>query len=139
MAETAELLEWQVTAEKVDELIRRIVAHANPLQIIAFGSRARGDHRDDSDLDIAVILDGDEIGVYKQVPYTLLRGITMEVDMIVATKAKYDLHRPWLNSVYNYIDQEGVVLYDREHPQRASPQALHLGSGRFVSPSVSAA
>ena len=31
-----------VTKEKVDELQRRIVAKADPLKIVAFGSRARG-------------------------------------------------------------------------------------------------
>ena len=45
MVEHAEEPDWQVTAEKVDELVRRIVTHANPVQIIAFGSRVRGDHR----------------------------------------------------------------------------------------------
>lgn len=139
MAAIAELQDWQVTAEKVDELVRRIVAHADPLQIIAFGSRARGDHRPASDLDIAVILAGNEESVYKQVPYTLVRGLEMEVDLIVASKGKYDLHRPWMNSVYNYIDREGVVLYDRDDPRRAGTQALHFGTGRFVSPSVSIA
>ncbi len=49
--------DWSVTQEKVDEVVRRIVATADPLQIIVFGSRARGDHRPDSDLDLAVILD----------------------------------------------------------------------------------
>ena len=131
MAGLQDLLDYQVTPERVDEAVRRIVDYANPLQIIAFGSRARGDHREDSDLDLAVILDDDAPQVARdRVPYTLLAGLDIPVDLVPVTKAKYDLHRPWLNSVFNYIDQEGVVLYDRDNPGRACPLALHAGAGR---------
>jgi len=132
-------IDWAVTEERVAEMLRRIIAMANPLQIIAFGSRARGDHRPDSDLDIAVILDAPQEEVYNLLPYTVLSGIDMSVDMIVVSKTHYDLHRPWLNSVFNYIDLEGVVLYDREHPESANPDALYVGSGRRVGSAISAA
>jgi predicted nucleotidyltransferase len=132
-------IDWAVTEDRVAEMLRRIVAMADPLQIIAFGSRARGDHRPDSDLDIAVILDAPEDEVLNLLPYTVLRGIDMSVDMVVVSKSKYDLHRPWINSVYNYIDREGIVLYDREHPDSARPHALHIGGARRVGATVSAA
>jgi len=131
--------DWGVTPEKVEELVRRIVEMADPLQILVFGSRARGDHRPDSDLDLAVILDAPEEQVLRILPYTVVRGIDMTVDMVVVSKDKYDIHRPWLNSVFNYIDREGIVLYDREHPERARPDAVHVGAGRRVDTHVSAA
>jgi predicted nucleotidyltransferase len=129
-------LDWSVTRGKVDEAIRRIVAAADPLQIIAFGSRARGDHRPDSDLDLAVIVDAPEEEVRKLVPSTLISDIGLPVDLVAVSKSKYDLHRPWLNSVYNYIDSEGIVLYDREHPESARPNALHVSPGGRVFSSV---
>ena len=132
-------IDWAVTEERVAEMLRRTVATADPLQIIAFGSRARGDHRPDSDLDIAVVLDAPEDEVLTLLPYTVLRGIDMSVDMIVVSKEKYDLHRPWINSVYNYIDREGIVLYAREYPDSARPSALHIGGARRVGTTVSAA
>ncbi len=46
-----------VTEEKILAAVQRIVAVANPIRIIAFGSRARGDFRPNSDLDLAVIVD----------------------------------------------------------------------------------
>lgn len=132
-------IDWKVTEERVAEMLRRIVATADPLQVIAFGSRARGDFRPDSDLDIAVILDAPQHEVYNILPYTVLRGIDMSVDLIVASKEHYDDHRPWRNSVFNYIDREGVVLYDREHPEHARPHAVLAGDGRRVDATVSAA
>jgi hypothetical protein len=54
----------------------------------------------------------------------------MEVSLIVVSKAKYDLHRPWLNSIFNYIDREGAILYDRNDPQYTRPYALLFSSAR---------
>jgi len=131
--------EWAVTAERVEEMRRRIILKADPLRIIAFGSRARGDHREDSDLDIVVVLDAPQEQVHRLLPYTVLDELSMPVDMIVVSKAEFDDLRPWLNSVFNYADREGVILYDREHPELASPQALHTRGGRLVGATVSAA
>ena len=130
---------WGVTDEHVAEAIRRIVAQADPLQILVFGSRARGDHHENSDLDLAVVLDCEPEEVNKRLPYEVLSGLKMELDMVRVSKEEYDLYRPWLNSIYNYIDQEGVVLYDREHPERAKPNAVHIGFERRVSITASAA
>lgn len=40
-----------------DEIVRRIVAVADLERIVLFGSRARGDHRPDSDVDLFVELE----------------------------------------------------------------------------------
>jgi antitoxin ChpS len=39
-------------------LLDAVVSHFDPLQVILFGSRARGDHSADSDADVAVVLAG---------------------------------------------------------------------------------
>ncbi len=132
-------IDWAVTPERVSEAVHRIVAKADPLRIIAFGSRARGDHRPDSDLDLAVILDVPEAEVDNVLPYTVLRGVKMSVDMIPISRAVYDLHRTWLNNVCNYVEREGIVLYDREHPESARPDTLHSGSERRIGTHFSAA
>ena len=132
-------LDWSVTREKVDEALRRIIAVADPLQVIAFGSRARGDHRPDSDLDLAVIFANDDEKLRRRLPYSVFRGVDMTIDLLVASSATYDLYKPWRNSVWNKIAAEGVLLYDREHPERARPDALYAGEGGRVDSQSSAA
>jgi predicted nucleotidyltransferase len=139
MATQPRPLDWTPTEEKVSEVLRRIIAHANPVQIIAFGSRVRGDHQPDSDLDLAVIVDETEAENRNPLPYVPLRGVGMIVDLIVVSRQHYDHFRPWLNSVFNYIHKDGIVLYDREHPESASTDALHLGGEPRVDPSISIA
>ena len=134
---------WAVTPEKISEAVRRMVEHVNPLQIILFGSRARGTARPDSDLDLAVIVDAPDDAtddeVRRRLPYTVLRGLRMEVTLIVASRAKFDLHRPWPNSIFNYIDREGIVLYDRQSAEPSHPNALATGAGGRVDTGAAAA
>src|SRR5581483_1034211 len=39
------------------EIVHTIVEHLHPERVILFGSRARGDHHEDSDYDVIVVLD----------------------------------------------------------------------------------
>ncbi|HZL53473.1 MAG TPA: nucleotidyltransferase domain-containing protein [Terracidiphilus sp.] len=116
--------EWYVTEQKVAEAVRRLIAAVDPLEIIAFGSRARGEHRPDSDLDLAVILDVPESEALDAVPGDLFKGLQMPVDLLPIAKERYDRFRPWLNSVHQKIDREGVRLYERGK-QSASLDTLH--------------
>ncbi len=115
--------EWFVTEQKVHEAVRRLIETVDPLAIIAFGSRARGQHRPDSDLDLAVILDVPESEAFNVVPPEIFKGLRMPVDLLPIAKERYDRFRPWLNSVHRYIDEEGVRLYERGG-EPASPDAV---------------
>ena len=43
-----------VTDKLLDQMVQAIVAEVDPEQVILFGSRARGDAREDSDIDLVV-------------------------------------------------------------------------------------
>ena len=116
--------DWYVTEDKVKEAVRRVVEAADPLAIAIFGSRARGEHRPDSDLDLAVILDLPQAEAVNAVPDEIFRGIRMPIDLLPVSKERYDRMRPWLNTVHRQIDTEGVWVYERG-AEIASADLIH--------------
>ena len=46
---------WQITPEKVQAVVQRLIQVAKPKKIILFGSYVRGEATRDSDLDILVV------------------------------------------------------------------------------------
>lgn len=46
---------WAVTPEKIAEAVRRLIAAAAPMRLIAFGSAATGDLSIANDLDLLVV------------------------------------------------------------------------------------
>ncbi len=114
---------WQVTEEKVSEALDRIVRAANPLKIIAFGSRARGTSHAESDLDLAVILDVMPPGK-RIVGSEMLSDLCLPVDLLVMDAGRHNRYKMYLNSVHHDIAEEGVVLYDRERNGRTDQNAI---------------
>jgi hypothetical protein len=49
----------EITQQTIDSVVRTIVDRFHPRRIILFGSRARGDHRSDSDLDLFIEMEVD--------------------------------------------------------------------------------
>ncbi len=114
-AANAGSISWGVTEEKILAALDRLVAAADPVKIIAFGSRAKGDAREDSDLDLAVILPRDAPRPSISL-WSVLSGLRMSVDLIVADEARHERFRRSINSVHYDIAEEGVVLYRKgEH------------------------
>ena len=75
----------------LDEIVRRIVACANPEKIILFGSGARGKMGSNSDIDLLVIKSGEfDAGALTEEIYMQLIGVGQAVDVVVvsATDAK---------------------------------------------------
>ena len=78
----------------LEEIIRRIVACANPEKIILFGSGARGDMDTHSDLDLLVIKNGEfDAGALTEKIYMHLIGIGQAVDVIVVSAADAEKYR----------------------------------------------
>jgi len=105
----------------VEELTERLKA-LNPYKVILFGSYANGDPTEDSDLDVAVILDSDEIldnftqrmerwrpvaKAVREVHYQIA------MDIIVYSKAEIDYLKKEGDSFLEEIESTGKVLYEK--------------------------
>ena len=88
----------QVTEEDILEMVRRIVAAANPVKVILFGSRARGTARLDSDVDLLVIEHEPVAQRQESVRLrSLLRDFQVPIDIVVMGQSfaerYWDAHR----------------------------------------------
>jgi predicted nucleotidyltransferase len=105
--------DWSVTAEKLTEATRRLVEAAKPRKIILFGSRARGDAREDSDLDLLVIEKEVTDRVAEMVRLNrVLKGLILPVELVVISERMFE---EWANTpgtVYFEAKREGEILYE---------------------------
>ncbi|HEY4114140.1 MAG TPA: nucleotidyltransferase domain-containing protein [Rhizomicrobium sp.] len=100
------------------------MAAIDPLRIVAFGSRAKGTQRPDSDLDIAVIFDPNSPLRPTTKLWTLFDDLEMPVDMLVIDEPKHLWLATSINSVHHSIAKEGVVLYRKGGDGRADTDAV---------------
>ena len=98
--------------EIISTMTERIVQDFDPLQIILFGSQARGDTHLHSDVDLLV--------VFSQL--TDRRKTTVEIrriladlpvckDIVVTTPEELQQQRHLVGSVLRYAQQEGKIIY----------------------------
>ena len=107
-----------VGAEKLQRMVRIIVAAADPEKIILFGSRARGDARPDSDVDLLVVeaepFGGDRNCVAESLRlHKALGAQGIDKDILVCSLDDLEYWRDSLNNVLARALREGAVLYER--------------------------
>jgi uncharacterized protein len=102
----------QVSASKLEELVRRIVEAVDPLRIIMFGSAAREEMGPDSDLDVLVVMpEGTNRSETAGFLYTRMLGMMVPVDILVATEADLEHYRDTKGTVYREIARYGRSIY----------------------------
>jgi predicted nucleotidyltransferase len=108
-----------VSTGKVDDLyqdiVGRIVEACDPDKIILFGSRARGDHRPNSDVDILVIKESSEPRYKRDGPlYTAVATLPFEVDVLVYTPQEVSDWSGVRQALPSTAIREGIVIYERD-------------------------
>jgi AbrB family looped-hinge helix DNA binding protein len=108
--------DWAVTPEKIQKAVQRIVEAARPVRIIMFGSQARGEANQDSDVDLMVVTAelSDEERLKEMVRLReLLRPLRLPVEVLVVPAAKLEYWRETPGNVYYEASVDGVVLYEQ--------------------------
>jgi predicted nucleotidyltransferase len=101
-----------MTNETLFAEVKRRLAVLDPVKIIVFGSRARGDDDPESDLDLIVVLKQNgspgERGVLVR---RLLRDLDVAKDVLVYTPEEYLHFRAYPSSVIRVAEREGIFLH----------------------------
>ena len=98
----------------IQEIVRRIVERFRPQRIVMFGSRARGDTRPDSDLDLMVEMETDDPPAERVRTIDALFGLRRwAMDLVVYTPEEVEQQRQYRNALIRVIESEGRVLYEQ--------------------------
>ena len=107
---------YSVTVDKavLDEIVRCLVEAVDPDRIILFGSRARGDSRPGSDVDLLIVKDSVERPGRREVrAYQALRGMGFPKDILWYTPQEIEDWAGVRNHVISRALREGRVLYEK--------------------------
>ena len=97
----------------LSEVIDRIAQRFHPEKIILFGSWARGDAREDSDLDLLVVLS--TVEHKRKTAIEILRalnGLPISKDVIVTTPQEIEARGKIIGYVLRPALAEGKVVYE---------------------------
>ena len=107
-----------IDADTVATLRKWAEQHEFVRRMWLFGSRARGDHRDDSDIDVALDIDPDPTSANAYASFMFLhKGWEDELNSLVAGPRVHLCHYndnpdlPEENNIRSDVDREGIRLY----------------------------
>ncbi|MBP8655059.1 MAG: nucleotidyltransferase domain-containing protein [Kiritimatiellae bacterium] len=96
------------------EITGRIVREYAPERIVLFGSRARGDARPDSDIDLFVVMDSRADRMMRAVQMDrLFADRTWAMDFVIYTPHEFATALRGIGLIIDAVEEEGIVLYGR--------------------------
>ena len=100
----------------IERIVDLIVPLVEPDQIVLFGSHARGDNNENSDVDLLVIKKGleDEDGTIDKIYYSFLgKNLDVDVDVLAIDYDRYLKINDEIGYIYRTIKREGKVIYEQ--------------------------
>jgi len=114
----------QPQLERIAGAIRERVS---PELILLFGSRARGDAREDSDYDLLLVLhDGADVERHRGEAYGAMRAIGISADVLATSVSGYQRHQHDPGFLDWLVSREGVLLYSSGAVPQRSPRPARV-------------
>ncbi|UVI32918.1 nucleotidyltransferase domain-containing protein [Paenibacillus spongiae] len=105
----------------IDGMVQSVVKHCNPEQIVLFGSCAKGTFRQDSDIDLLILLDTDVPRPYRAIELKqLFLEYPVAVDLVILTPEEYEEERRKPYSFAYSVSLSGRVLYEKQNADSAA-------------------
>ena len=115
----------KVTDEVLGQMARAIAQAVDPEQVILFGSRARGDAKEESDVDL-VVVESEPFGKIRSRRletarvYRALADFDTPTDILLCSREEIERWRSSTSHVLARALREGTILYSRSRIQQDS-------------------
>jgi uncharacterized protein len=103
---------WPEVQRELNEITARLAAWGVE-RVVLYGSYARGDFHEDSDVDLLVIKETDERFIDRIASALAVTGARIPVEPIVYTPAEIEQMRARRSGLLADAEREGKVLYER--------------------------
>ena len=109
------VVEDPLNRDTIEAITQLIVERFEPEQVILFGSCARGEEDENSDLDLMVVLRPGEEPPRRGNPIrrAIAERFVLPVDLLVRSYEAFATYRPNPNSMLSRMLEDSEVLYDR--------------------------
>ena len=109
----------QMNNELISTMRERIVRAFQPVQIILFGSHARGEAHPQSDVDLLVVFS--ELADKRKTAVNIRRALAdlpVAKDILVTTPQELARQRDWVGTALRSAQREGEILYKNDQSIR---------------------
>ena|SRR3990172_10483213 len=105
----------KVDQKNIQKIVQQIAAKFDPLKVVLFGSYAYGNPREDSDVDLLVIMDFDTSPTRQAVKILKQLDYHFGLDLITRTPSSINKRLQMGDFFLKEITEKGKVLYERTH------------------------
>ena len=114
MAHSLDTSDAIISEAIIDQIVQKIVDHVNPLQVILFGSYAKGMPNIDSDVDLFVIVESNLPRHKRSAKIRLLFSpAPCPLDILVYTPQEVESCSGVVNHIVTHVMTTGKILYER--------------------------
>ena len=112
--------------EYLEKIKNRIVSEVSPEQIYLFGSYAKNNYNNESDIDLLIVMNNNDKSLRKiqHKISSLLDDRTMPIDIIVYSQEKMKNRKDIIGTLPYRINQEGELIYEKERKDKSKQRMV---------------